>query len=119
VLRPNEITLVDAAVDALLTDNTPAHLIGDNAYDSSALNARLRQECRIEMIAPPPASPPPGADAGWASASPVSPALEDRTALCLAAQLPSVSHAVRTSRRQLPRLRPAGLHHDPAAASSI
>ena len=49
---PNEITLVDAAVDALLTDNTPAHLIGDNAYDSSALNARLRQECRIEMIAP-------------------------------------------------------------------
>jgi len=49
---PNEITLVDAAVDALLTDNTPAHLIGDKAYDSSALDTRLRQECRIEMIAP-------------------------------------------------------------------
>ena len=49
---PNEVTLVDAALDALLTEDTPAHLIGDKAYDSDALDARLRHERRIEMIAP-------------------------------------------------------------------
>jgi len=49
---PNEVTLLDAALDALLTEGTPAHLIGDKAYDSDALGARLRQERRIEMIAP-------------------------------------------------------------------
>ena len=49
---PNAVTLVDAALDALLTEGTPAHLIGDKAYDSDALGARLRQERRIEMIAP-------------------------------------------------------------------
>lgn len=31
---------------------TPERLIGDKAYDSDPLNARLRQERRIEMIAP-------------------------------------------------------------------
>jgi len=49
---PNEVTLLDAALDALLTEGTPAHLIGDKAYDSDALDARLRQERRVEMIAP-------------------------------------------------------------------
>ena len=49
---PHEITLVDAALDALLTDGTPIRLIGDRAYDSDPLDARLRQTWRVEMIAP-------------------------------------------------------------------
>ena len=49
---PNEVTLVDAALDALVTEEEPARLTGDRAYDSDGLDARLRQERQIEMIAP-------------------------------------------------------------------
>lgn len=49
---PNEVTLVDATLDVLLTRGTPQRLIGDKAYDSDALDRRLAAERGIEMIAP-------------------------------------------------------------------
>lgn len=37
---------------AFFLDELPARLIGDKAYDSDALDAELRQEYGIELIAP-------------------------------------------------------------------
>jgi len=44
--------LVDATLDQLFAPTVPARLIGDKAYDSDALDARLRRERGIEVIAP-------------------------------------------------------------------
>jgi transposase len=48
---PHEVKLVESTLDAVVTDN-PERLIGDRAYDSDALDARLRHERDIELIAP-------------------------------------------------------------------
>jgi transposase len=48
---PHEVTLVDDTLDAVMTDD-PRRLIGDRAYDSDALDARLQEQRNIEMIAP-------------------------------------------------------------------
>ena len=44
--------MVDATLDALVVPTAPARLIGDKAYDSDALDARLHAERGIELIAP-------------------------------------------------------------------
>jgi transposase len=44
--------LVDATLDRLFVPTVPARLIGDRAYDSDPLDARLRAEWGIELIAP-------------------------------------------------------------------
>ena len=49
---PHEVTLVDATLDACFAPDVPARLIGDKAYDSDALDARLLAERGIELIAP-------------------------------------------------------------------
>jgi transposase len=46
------VTVVDATLDQLFTAAAPARLIGDKAYDSDALDARLQAERGIELIAP-------------------------------------------------------------------
>src|SRR5690606_33724500 len=48
---PHEVTLVEDTLDAVLTDD-PERLIGDRAYDSDPLDARLQHERSIELIAP-------------------------------------------------------------------
>jgi transposase len=48
---PHEVTLVDDTLDAIMTDD-PQRLIGDRAYDSDTLDARLQEQRNIEMIAP-------------------------------------------------------------------
>jgi len=48
---PDEGHLVPATLDARFLDQLPARLIGDRGYDSDALDARLRQDYGIEMIA--------------------------------------------------------------------
>ncbi len=45
------MTLVEETLDALATD-APERLIGDRAYDSDRLDARLRDERGVELIAP-------------------------------------------------------------------
>jgi transposase len=42
---------VEETLDGLMTDD-PERLIGDRAYDSDALNARLQEHRGIELIAP-------------------------------------------------------------------
>lgn len=49
---PHEVTLVESTLDCLATGADPERLIGDKAYDSDALDARLELERGIELIAP-------------------------------------------------------------------
>ena len=48
---PNEVTLVERTLEARFTTAQPKRLIGDKAYDSDALDERLRAR-GIELIAP-------------------------------------------------------------------
>jgi transposase len=48
---PHEVTLVDRKLEACFTTAQPERLIGDKAYDSDALDERLRAR-GIELIAP-------------------------------------------------------------------
>ena len=50
--QKHEVTLVDDTLDAAFLDELPLRLIGDMAYDSNVLDARLLAERNIEMIAP-------------------------------------------------------------------
>ena len=43
---------MDATLDRLFVPQVPARLIGDKAYDSDTLDARLAVERGIELIAP-------------------------------------------------------------------
>ncbi|MEW5773063.1 MAG: transposase [Thermodesulfobacteriota bacterium] len=49
---PHEVTLVEQTLDAAFTNEIPARVIGDKAYDSDGLDQRLREEWGAEMIAP-------------------------------------------------------------------
>ena len=48
---PYEPHLVPATLDARFLKDLPARLIGDRGYDSDALDAQLRKDYGIEMIA--------------------------------------------------------------------
>jgi transposase len=50
---PHEVTLVEKTIDAEFIAEPPHRLIGDKAYDSDRLDARLLKKHGIEMIAPP------------------------------------------------------------------
>jgi transposase len=49
---PHEVTLVEATLDQVVTLGDVKVLIGDAAYDSDGLDARLRRERGITLIAP-------------------------------------------------------------------
>jgi transposase len=49
---PHEVTLVDRTLDSCFLAELPKRLIGDKAYDSDKLDARLAKERGIELIAP-------------------------------------------------------------------
>ena len=49
---PHEVTLVEGTLDRSFTNELPERLIGDKAYDSDPLDARLAEDWGIEMIAP-------------------------------------------------------------------
>jgi transposase len=49
---PHEVKLVDKTLDASFLPVDPDCLIGDMAYDSDPLDAQLREERGIELIAP-------------------------------------------------------------------
>ena len=49
---PGEVTLVEQTLEAQFLTESPARLIGDKAYDSDQLDARLAAEWDMEMIAP-------------------------------------------------------------------
>jgi transposase len=50
---PHEVTLVEETVTkCIVSDEYPARLIGDRAYDSDPLDYRLATEYGIELIAP-------------------------------------------------------------------
>ena len=49
---PHEVTLVEATLDTCFLDELPQRLVGDKAYDSDPLDARLAEERNVELIAP-------------------------------------------------------------------
>jgi transposase len=49
---PHEVTLVEETIDNGFLEHAPDRLIGDRAYDSNALDKRLRLERGIELVAP-------------------------------------------------------------------
>ncbi len=49
---PAEVTLVEETIDASFLRVAPDRLIGDKAYESDALDQRLWNERKIELIAP-------------------------------------------------------------------
>ena len=46
------MTLVEDTLERIFTNELPRRLIGDKAYDSDKLDARLEEDWGIEMIAP-------------------------------------------------------------------
>lgn len=65
----------------------PQRLIGDKAYDSDPLRARLKSR-GIELIVPHKTQSRSPSDPGWSFASPLPPTLDRRTNHCVAGQLP-------------------------------
>lgn len=49
---PHEVTLLEPTLDSVVTARDPERIIGDKAYDSDALDARLEAERGIQLIAP-------------------------------------------------------------------
>ncbi|MCG8592609.1 MAG: hypothetical protein MJE66_25240, partial [Proteobacteria bacterium] len=49
---PHEVTLVEATLERRFTRALPERLIGDRAYDSNALDDKLRADWGMELIAP-------------------------------------------------------------------
>jgi len=49
---PHEITLVEQTVTQRFTTQAPERLIGDRAYDSDPLDAKLLKEHHVQLIAP-------------------------------------------------------------------
>ena len=49
---PHEVTLAEETIDNGFLEHAPDLLIGDRAYDSDPLDARLREERGIELICP-------------------------------------------------------------------
>lgn len=46
------MTLVEATLEACFLDELPQRLVGDKAYDSDPLDARLAEERNVELITP-------------------------------------------------------------------
>src|ERR1700685_1239854 len=49
---PNEATLVESTLQRRFLRQTPQRLIGDKAYDSDPLDQRIREQFRVQLIAP-------------------------------------------------------------------
>jgi transposase len=51
---PHKVTLAEATVSTkcFVADEMPEHLVGDRAYDSDPLDARLALDYEVELIAP-------------------------------------------------------------------
>lgn len=49
---PHEVRLVKETIENRFIDETPDRIIGDKAYDSDPLDAEVRSEYGLELIAP-------------------------------------------------------------------
>jgi hypothetical protein len=109
---PHEATLVPRTLAPTLTTHCPARLIGDNAYASDPLDAALAAR-GIAMMAPP-RPPDASGHAEWTTRAAVPSSREERTLVCLVAELPPIARAPRVPGRELPGRCAAGLDGDPA-----
>jgi len=50
---PHEVTLVEETLDEFLADDHIDRLVGDKAYDSESLAAKLASDRAIQLIVPP------------------------------------------------------------------
>ncbi len=79
--------LVNETLDACILDELPHEVIGDKAYDSYKLDEQFAQERGVDSIGPPRSESQQAGDPRRPIAERLSPPLEGRTALCLAARL--------------------------------
>jgi hypothetical protein len=79
---PAECQLVEEVLAGSFLDELPARLIGDKAYDSDPLDAKLPEEYGIELIAPNRRGRKPQ-NSGWPQAAPLLKTLESGAAHCL------------------------------------
>ena len=100
---PAECQLVEQVLGGSFLNQLPARLIGDKAYDSDALDEKLADQYRIELIAPNRQRR--SQTQRRSPAAPLSQALESRTAVCLDAQVSPSGRAMGIPHRQLSRLR--------------
>jgi hypothetical protein len=56
IASPHDVKLVESTIDSRLISQPPERMIGDKAYDSDALDQRIRQRYGTELIAPHKAS---------------------------------------------------------------
>lgn len=83
---PHEVTLVQQTLAEIFVTEPIERLIGDNAYDSERLDRALA-ETGVEMIAPHRRNPEES-HPRWPRSPPLPSQVEDRTAVCLASELP-------------------------------
>jgi hypothetical protein len=93
---PHEVKLATSTLVQMVVPEAPQNLIGDNAYDSDKLDAELRQY-GIELVAPHRCNRKNKTQDLRRNAT-LSPTLENRKTVCLAAKLPQVGRALRTIR---------------------
>jgi hypothetical protein len=80
---PAECQLVEKVLAGSFLDKLPAWLIGDKAYDSDPLDAKLAEDYGIELIGPNRRGATQTQNSGWSQIAPVSETLESGAALCL------------------------------------
>jgi hypothetical protein len=87
---PHEVTLLEPTLDSVVTEGDRERIIGDKAYDSDALDARLEAERGIQLITPNRSNrfKSPGRPA----LAKVSATLESRAPVRLASELPTPRH---------------------------
>lgn len=82
---PHEVKLATSTLAQMIIPEAPQNLIGDNAYDSDKLDTEVRRY-GIELIAPHRINRKNRTQDLRLSAT-VSPTVEDRKTVCLAAEL--------------------------------
>jgi hypothetical protein len=92
---PHEVTLVLETLAEIFVAEPIERLVGDNAYDSDRLDRELA-ETWVEMLAPSKQLTEPHPE-GPSSTSLPPTTIDDRTALCLASELPPPYSALATS----------------------
>ena len=108
---PQEVTLVQATLDEIVTVGQPRRIIGDRAYDSDPLDNALAAQ-GIEMIAPHRRNRKRKATQDGSPLAALSSPLENRTTFCLAQYVQADNGTLGQIPPTLYRLCSFGIFHD-------
>lgn len=89
---PHEVTLVEPTIsECFVPDEIPERLIGDKAYDSDPLDAKLALDHGIELVAPHKSNRQEKSKTQDGRLASLQTQMEGRKALCMASEFPSNS----------------------------